>query len=271
MKRLNRLHVTFHKPDTTQHHKNKNETMQNEIKERPILFSAPMVQGIQEGRKGMTRRANGLGSINENPSDWEFNWYDYHVGWCFNRKSTLTPERVADRTFEQCVIKCPYGKPGDRLWAKETFYAYGRWIKQFSATKNRDEWFFQDMTTLEGKMYQYSDSPPGNVEQKRVVNAVGWHKRPSLFMPYFASRILLEITDVRVEQLQDISEADAILEGVMSEIDGEMEFFYDYSERGDEFTSARESFKTLWQSINGPESWEQNPFVWVIEFKRIAP
>ena len=245
--------------------------MQNEIKERPILFSAPMVRAILEGQKTMTRRVakpqpkmvTGSGKRVYESADFKKSWEDI--------SGTGEGSGYSD---------CPYGKPGDRLVVKETSYAYGRWIKQFSATKNRDEWFFQDMTTLEGKAYKYADSPPENVEQKRVENAVGWHKRPSLFMPYYASRITLEITDVRVERLRDISEADAIAEGVESWVEDRMKsrpthykIYYQTNPKDPDFYSstAKVSFETLWQSINGPESWEQNPFVWVIEFKRIAP
>ena len=242
--------------------------MQNEIKECPILFSAPMVRAILEGRKTMTRRVakpqpkmvTGSGKRVYESADFKKSWEDI--------SGTGEGSGYSD---------CPYGKPGNRLVVKETFYAYGRWIKQFSATKNRDEWFFQDMTTLEGKAYKYADSPPENVEQKRVENAVGWHKRPSLFMPYYASRITLEITGARVERLQDISEADAIVEGVKSfrpvPGDGDPEtLFANYMNKGRfSYRKAYFSFMTLWQSINGPESWNENPFVWVIEFKRIAP
>lgn len=237
-----------------------------EIKERPILFSAPMSQAILEGRKTQTRRV--IKDVVFSPE-----LIECGVGKrakYYGNESHF--KRVGPIDFK------PYGQPGDRLYVKETFYAYGRWIKQYSATKNRDEWFFQDMVHLEGKIYQYADNPPEKVEKKRVENVVGWYKRPSLFMPYYASRILLEITDVRVERLQDISEADAISEGVESWVEDRMKsrpthykIYYQTNPKDpDSYSStAKVSFETLWQSINGPESWNENPFVWVITFKKI--
>lgn len=229
-----------------------------EIKERPILFSAPMSQAILEGRKTQTRRV--IKDVVFSPE-----LIECGVGKrakYYGNESHF--KRVGPIDFK------PYGQPGDRLYVKETFYAYGRWIKQYSATKNRDEWFFQDMVHLEGKIYQYADNPPEKVEKKRVENVVGWYKRPSLFMPYYASRILLEITDVRVERLQDISEADAKAEGVKRAILGVNGGIFG-QQIGQEPKPYRQSFAVLWQSINGPESWNENPFVWAINFKRIKP
>ena len=94
--------------------------------------------------------------------------------------------------------------------------------------------------------------------------------KPSTHMPRWASRITLEVTGVRVERLQDISEYDAEREGVEDSALLPMTHFMDYSD-GSETRSAQYSFQTLWESINGPGSWEANPWTWVIEFKRIEP
>ncbi len=98
--------------------------------------------------------------------------------------------------------------------------------------------------------------------------------KPSIHMPRWASRITLEVTGVRVERLQDISEEDAIAEGVECweerGYDDAQDFYRNYHTGGDLFT-AKASYRTLWESINGPGSWERNDWVWVIEFKRIEP
>ena len=165
------------------------------------------------------------------------------------------PQHVIDRC-------CPHGVPGDQLWVKETFYAWGRWETRYSAKKGRDEWHFVDMTLECGKAYLYAaDGPrPQPLAGKRDGGTTPkWWKRPSIHMPRWASRITLEVTGVRVERLQDISEADALAEGVSAILD-EMRR-----------ATPRCDFQALWQSINGPGSWDANPWVWIVEFKRIKP
>jgi hypothetical protein len=130
-------------------------------------------------------------------------------------------------------LPCPYGQPGDRLWVRETF-AEG--IHQMA---DANHWAYA--ADRFGTQQRLSDR---------------W--KPSIHMPRSASRITLEITIVRVERLQDISEADAMAEGVNA---GKY--------LGLERANAR-AFSELWESINGPDSWAANPWVWVIEFRRAA-
>ena len=112
----------------------------------------------------------------------------------------------------------PYGQQGDILWVRETFYAFGRWVTRYSEKKRRDEWHFIDMTAQCGRAYQYeADSPDVPLATGRGGALPGWHKRPAIFMPRAASRILLEIVSVRVERLNGISETDARAEGVVVE------------------------------------------------------
>ncbi len=127
---------------------------------------------------------------------------------------------------------CPYGQPGDRLWVRETWAPGGR--------------------------YAATDSRPGAVPR--------W--RPSIHMPRAASRITLEITGVRVERLQDISEADALAEGIGRYDNGTFGLDAPAACMG---PSAAVAYMRLWDHINGPGSWDANPWVWVVEFSRIAP
>jgi len=187
------------------------------MKERPILFSAPMVRAILEGRKTQTRRVVKI-SNPENAMRVEFSSTDFGV----YRFDLYFPTHVRSETFP-----CPYGQPGDRLWVRETWRdgIYDGPIYRADACKVTDE-------QLEGT----------------------W--KPSIFMPRWASRITLEITDVRVERLQEISEEDAKAEGVLRS--------------GQTF---RQSFNDLWGTIHaadGPNGWSADPWVWVIEFKQIA-
>ena len=131
----------------------------------------------------------------------------------------------------------PYGQPGDRLWVRETFARIDGQTRPWIETDYK-------------ATYTHGD---------RLGDTLGIKKRwtPSIHMPRHASRITLEVTGVRVERLQDISEADAIAEGVRNSL----------HLPGGRF--ARENFAHLWWTINGDGSWESNPWVWVIEFKRV--
>jgi hypothetical protein len=117
--------------------------------------------------------------------------------------------------------------------------------------------------------YRYHDNPPTRTHRGHS-ETIGWYKRNSLFMPRDACRIYLEITNVRCEKLQDISENDAIAEGVevVDMIQG-YPLYRNYERPSGGFSFAGNSYETLFESINGPGSWNENPFVWVVEFKRI--
>lgn len=140
--------------------------------------------------------------------------------------------------------RCPYGAPGDELWVRH------QWWKFVTTNPDNEQAWDEFTRTIRWKTGEcVSDCKPGDKERF-------WKKMPSLFMPRWASRITLEITGIRAERLQDISEADALAEGVTLRGTTRWE------------TEAREAYSALWESINGENSWSSNPFVWVIEFKR---
>lgn len=236
-------------------------------KERPTLFKPDMIGATLRGDKTETRRLNGFEKINKAPADWE-------LVRLYNNDGLIYPvDQVSFKhklTGTFVTIDCPYGKAGDRLWAKETFYAYGQWKQRWSDKKGRQEWHFVDETWFYNKSYRYYDSPPGFIEADK--KSLGWFKRPSIFMPRAASRLTLEITNVRVERLQNISEQDAIAEGV-EQIEGSWRCYLNCPEHAQGYhtrTSATASFMSLWQSINGAESWEASPWVWAVSFKKIG-
>ena len=198
--------------------------------EKPILFSAPMVRAILEGRKTQTRRIF-KGMI---PPE------------CAGIHSCAVDDGIAKFHLNGQIAmhegewtKTPYGKPGDRLWVRETWAQVGT------------------QGTLSGYVRYKAD-------EQKAVGAYGSQKwRPSIFMPRSASRITLEITGVRVERLQEITEADAIAEGV---------FPCDAPACVDEHHPGRHqcAFEDLWDVINGElASWTSNPWVWVVSFKRL--
>jgi len=211
------------------------------MKERPILFSGAMVRALP--RKTQTRRVV-KGFALDLPKPGNF-----------------TPEYVALPENGNS----PYGYADDRLWVRETFFAYGRWKTRFSEKKGRDEWHFIDMTLECDRAYQYAaDDPDIPVTTSRHGGVTpAWWKRPAIHMPRAASRIMLEVTGVRVERLQDISEADAIAEGVHA---GSWEY-----DNGEGTETARESFQCLWDSLNAARGygWDANPWVWVVELKKV--
>lgn len=190
------------------------------MKERPILFSTPMVQAILEGRKTQTRRV---------VKQKHLPFVENLLGGFLNGKWNQRP--------------LPYGKKGDHLWVRETF------------------------TKIEPNILLYrADEMFDGME----AGDFGWSWKPSIFMPRAASRITLEVTNVRVERLQDISEADAVAEGIEKLGNILLWTYKNYSDAPkNRQLSAVESYQTLWESINGAGSWNLNPWVWVVEFRRI--
>lgn len=223
------------------------------MKQHPILFSTPMVQAILAGNKTMTRRLNGLEKINTNPDDWQFEWADFSLKmpWRFTQISTVSEKTLADKSFYQSETKCPYGKPGDVLWVRET------WAHRFSINGQYlpNEFVFKST----------NDPHEGNSTHEEL--GLKWF--PSIHMPKSACRLWLEITDIRVERLQVISEKDAKAEGVELQKNHKWKNYRIGTEPKEGFSMPFSSFETLWRKIHGGDSWNANPWVWVIEFKRI--
>jgi hypothetical protein len=158
----------------------------------------------------------------------------------------------------------PHGAPGDRLWVRECHYLHGIWsVRKDDDGKRR--WTFhpnQDMGV------QFTE--PSGFIKGRSTTVAGWYRRPSIHMPRWASRITLEVTRVRVERLQDISEADAIAEGTTPIPDPCDHVRLSCSDIGCSGPKPYTvGFRSLWESINGTGSWSANHLVWVVEFKRV--
>jgi len=218
------------------------------IKTRPILFSGAMVKAILEGRKNQTRRVVKRADHGQHVTalvqrGWGMWQHHFNNG---------TSDKFPDGLLEMVNIKCPYGRVGDRLWVRET------WRPALSETHECFA-YRADMKYHRGK-----DVP----EESGFIK---W--KPSIFMPHAASRITLEVTDVQVQRLQDISEEDAIAEGV--ERNGDSWKCYGNCESHkaghDKRTSATASFMSLWDSINADKyPWDSNPWVWAVSFRRVA-
>ncbi|SPD47506.1 hypothetical protein [Cupriavidus neocaledonicus] len=223
------------------------------IKERPILFSGAMVRAILDGKKTQTRRvlnqATGP-SLSVDCNDGGL----AELSWLHGPGPGYDVEEAIKH------VACPYGKPGDRLWVRETHYAFGRWETRFSPKKGRDEWHFVDLTLDSGREYQFPDTFKPVAMLPRGEITPSWWKRPAIFMPRVAARIVPEVVATSVERLNDCSEADAEAEGIA---------FLREVPDVDETLTARQLYECLWDSINGAGAWDTNPWVWVIEFTKL--
>ena len=221
----------------------------NEIRERPILFNGPMVRAILEGRKSMTRRV-----VKPVPSD------VWGHGVVTDTRSTKFGKFCVHMRGEFCGdvhVDCPYGTPGDRLWVRETFRI------ESVGTHVPVKIPYEDV----GIVYA-ADGEKRNIhrEYPSALSSACHNNKPSIFMPRWASRITLEVTGVRVERLLEISEQDAIAEGVQWP---KYDDFEPVTIDGVTSGPARIAFKELWSNINGAASWYSNPWVWVVEFRRV--
>ena len=211
------------------------------MKERPILLNTEMVKASlkEKNPKTQTRRTNGLEVINKYSNDWRFLQTDSINGeYVWQHKTDIK------RVF---VKECPYGQVGDVLWVRET------WSKLNSQYVYKAD---------------YNNGIPANeieLSDGSIIDYAKW--KPSIHMPKEACRIRLKIKSVRVERLSDISEQDAIAEGI--ELIGSRWKQYLKTRLDKTVENPKYSYITLWESINGAMSWEKNPWVWVIEFERI--
>lgn len=215
------------------------------VRERPILFSGEMVRAILDGTKTQTRRV-----VNPQP---EF-FHDPDGGVTWRHGKRIGAGKREEMWGWHAVDRCPYGQPGDRLWVRET------WVTGCRPCPNAG-W-------RDGIVYRADDYPgrderdllplypaPDGVDPSDYERS-GW--RPSIHMPRWASRITLEITDVRVERVQDISHEDVLAEGIDR---------CNSSSR----IMALERFEKLWNATNGPRGygWDANPWVWAITFRPV--
>lgn len=211
------------------------------MREKPILFSVPMIRAILAGGKTMTRRVVkpqpdfGMFQCDPPNDDW---WMTH--GPLYGRE----PEAVDGEKD----VRCPYGKPGDRLWVRETWAA-----NAFLNNRRPSE--------LQGETIYY---------RATYDNDSHFVWRPSIHMPRWASRLTLEITDIRVERIQDISHEDALAEGCTG-YNWVASSPYISGPHTDDGELPVEEYERLWESLHGSGSWAKNEWVWVISFKRIDP
>ncbi|GKQ09109.1 hypothetical protein NUKP79_28300 [Klebsiella quasipneumoniae] len=204
--------------------------MEARIREKGLIFNSEMVRAILDGRKTQTRR----------PIKWKQTRFT-EIG----EREDGSKWPWSEDAEHACDFwhPCPFGAVGDRIWVRETWNKYGGLL-----TYRADHDWIDDM-------------------RKETVCTAKWV--PSIHMPRWASRILLEITDVRVERLNAISEEDATAEGVPPAGSLLPDYLGTFLTPKGDFATAKVAFQRLWESIYGEESWKANGWVWVISFKRV--
>lgn len=223
------------------------------VHERPIPFSVPMVQAVLDGNKSQTRRV-----LAEQPPEtyrYERSRDDWHTGHILRKQPMIFDDQPCwgygaawggQPVWEVDWPSCPYGKPSDVLWVREPWCASKSWdpLKPSEIGRHADILYLADN--------------PLEFYQKAGIAGRYRHAR---FMCKWMSRLTLKITNVRVERLQDISAEDCIAEGIEPK---------DLGNAAEETAWVRAEFRRLWESINGPGSWEKNPWLWVVEFERVV-
>ncbi len=218
--------------------------MTTATKERPILFSGPMVRAILAGRKTQTRRV-----LNPQPK-----WVPYQHEearkdsgfWGWQR----TPNQFVDSSSGDFRSYSPYGQPGDRLWVRET------WVLGRASFQERTD-------TPLAPAQRGGARAPVIFRANEIHNDEEFKWKPSIFMPRWASRITIEVTGIRVQRVQEITAKGACEEGIFDDGKYQIEAPLPYPVA---------TFKHLWDSINSKRGfgWEMNPWVWVVEFRKVA-
>ena len=222
--------------------------------DKPIIFSAPMIRALLDGSKTQTRRV-----VKPQPPAHVIDFSTFH-----NPKGEGLAHFGFDpvkRELQDWFAVCPYGQPGDRLWVREAFM--------------HTPAEYEPMMSMTVPLVRAETSYRADFAGDST--GLGW--KPSIHMPRNLSRITLEVVSVRVERLQDISEDDAMAEGIHK---------YPHQWRDCEYplpdiayeaapgsamrhSSSVAAYRDLWEQINGLGSWEANPWVWVVEFRKVTP
>lgn len=207
-------------------------------RELPILFKSEMVKAILEGRKTQTRR------IIKALSNEDISFMQLTAMQSLNGRACAFFDKRA-------MAECPFGESGDLLWVRETWCPNNDGGYWYAADKHDFEIIKTDGDGFQEFRKDGSQKSP-------------W--KPSIHMPKAAARIWLQVESVGVERLKDINEEDAIAEGIEIQKQGVIKAYRNYADHMRIFTNPKDSYQSLWTSINGPDSWEQNPWVWVVKF-----
>ena len=210
-----------------------NEWYVVQLTARPIIFSAPMIRALLDGKKTQTRR------IVKPQPEWM-------------QTDALGSVATIGRSTGMAEALCPYGRAGDLLWVREVWALCGS-----LANVRPKDFEFPHIVLRDGLRYQSDDDGYDGTVQ---------YWRPSIHMPRWASRLTLRLTDVRIERLQEISEADAQAEGITGPHYVGYQAYFLPGDSKPRYSCATAAFECLWESLHGPDSWSANPWVWALTF-----
>lgn len=219
------------------------------MKQTSLLMRPGLTALTRAGTKTQTRRTSGLKEINEAPDAWRYGGvYRHAAGLAYEfRHLCVGPNKF---------IKCPYGDPGDLIYLKEPHYLYGFWSRTGRKRKcGLDKWAFERVDPY-GHVAEF-DKPKSRLKKSKEVN-LGWYKRSPLFMAKVDARTWAKITGISLGRLQNISVDDCFREGIKRLFGG-----------ASNLKGAWIRYSELWISINGQDSWDLNPWVWIIDYKLI--
>lgn len=221
------------------------------MKQIGILFQTDMVRAILDGRKTLTSRLSGLEEINERPDAWRYDWVNIHGDHLFfDAYAAASGHDPQDYVH---VIKCRYGQAGDRLIGRETFWVDRREPKSLViyAVPNSSKRMFHRYHGQEVRPCE------PRISTDYLEKHEFWIRKPSIYMPYWASRLSLDVVRIWPSRLQDMTEGEAIAEG------------FEYGANGNPGNGgALDWYRALWDRINGKKHpWASNPWVWRIEFQ----
>lgn len=252
--------------------------MDTVVRERPILFSGPMVRAILDGRKTQTRR---VVKPQPNPTTryWGQSFKDPAL-WTFGTDGVGEHDPI--NYYVEQEARCPFGQPGDRLWVREAWkvagwhegcpiligYADGETHEDTNGMHDSDayeDWAFR-VALQSGEDCEKAGTPTDEFGVYESSEATRW--RPSIHMPRWASRLTLEVTGVRVERLQSITDEDIHAEGAVAACEEDL---YQSAFADEWFGTPRRLWRHGWDALNAKRGygWEANPWVWVVEFKRV--
>jgi len=241
--------------------------------EHPILFTSPMVRAILDGHKTQTRRV-----IKPQPV------IGHNGRVCYWRKGYDVPElgEPIGEFQSRARYLAPYGSIGDLLWVRETWWDFGNhYLPSYSSDRENAYWVglkdgdpIKPQYAADGEPRFYDCIGQWIVEtneEHRLAGRMHWRKWPSIFMPKWACRLWLKVKNVRVERVQEISDADVQAEGIMERGTWREEIYDDEGRPNGGWLNWQETFEVVWDSINAKRkgcAWDDNPWVWVIEFER---
>lgn len=244
------------------------------MKERPIIMGGESIRAILEGRKTQTRR------VIKPPAAEGTEWANENCTGTFTDCMSVVCARFYKEGFLPRFSECPYGKPGERLWVRETFACV---IDGKRGILYRVDQSFHTIAPNEAAKEQWEMANRRGLKNAPIQLPI-W--KPSIHMPRWASRLTLELCRVRVERLQEITEEDVRAEGIecrrstpdypigSNRPDGRLYYRMPYPDETIWASDPKEAYRELWDSINGKRpgcSWAESPFVWVLEFRRVTP